>query len=164
MGKFRVHQIALELARPSNFSIAGDSGITAKNRSVLQPLYNHGRTGESRVVRVLKVIAFVTVLLLLLPAVSADAKDYSQTTFGKCYTVHGRYAIYTDGDAIWPVGTHRLLSTTDPELDKMLEQAGWEDHVLFGDFSVCPDSLYKRGEMQSVCIQAYKNIRVVKRH
>ena len=114
-------------------------------------------------VRVLKVLALATVLLFLLPALSAKASDCKESEYGRCFTVHGRYAIYADGDAIWPVGTHRLLSTTDPELDKMLERFGWEDHVLFGNFSVCPDSAYKRGEKQSVCIQTYKNLRLAKR-
>jgi hypothetical protein len=86
-----------------------------------------------------------------------------QTTFGKCYAMRGRYAIYADGDAIWPVGTKRLLGATDPELDKMLEKAGWEDYVLFGDFTVCPTSPYLRGHMQGVCIESYKHLRLVRR-
>ena len=113
--------------------------------------------------RILKALVLAPVLLAMNPAASAKGADCKETEYGKCYEVHGRYAIYADGDAIWPVGTHRLLSTTDSELDKMLEQSGWQEHVLFGDFSVCPTSEYKRGEMQSVCIQSYRNVRIPKR-
>lgn len=77
--------------------------------------------------------------------------------------MRGRYAIYADGDAIWPVGTNRLLGTTDRDLDTMLEKAGWQDHVLFGDFTVCPESAYVRGLGQSVCIQSYKHLRLAHR-
>ena len=108
--------------------------------------------------RVVKVLGPATVLSVLLFVRPTNASECKETAFGKCYTVHGRYAIYSNRDAIWPVGTHRLLSTTDPELDKMLEQSGWEDHVLFGDFFVCPTSPYKRGEMQAVCVEGHKNI------
>ena len=111
--------------------------------------------------RFLIVLGFAT----LMPALDAvaSANGCKENEYGKCYVARGRYAIYVEGDAIWPVGTHRLLSTTDPELDKMLAQSGWEDHVLFGDFSVCPTSAYRRGEMQSVCIQSYRNLRITNR-
>lgn len=112
--------------------------------------------------RFLILLGFATVMLGLNPVASANDRGCKTAEYGKCYEVHGRYAIYVQRDAIWPVGTHRLLSTTDAELDRMLEQSGWEDHVVFGDFSVCPTSAYKRGEMQSVCIQSYRNLRITK--
>jgi len=123
------------------------------------------KSGQYRrqIVRILNVLWLATLLSLQNPSASANAGGCKEAHFGKCYEVHGRYAIYVEGDAIWPVGTHRLLSTTNPELDKMLQQSGWEDHAIFGDFSVCPTSLYKRGEMQSVCIQSYRNLRINKR-
>src|SRR5215469_2868327 len=105
----------------------------------------------------LRRIGIPAAMLVLGSIGSAKAGECMQTTFGKCYTVHGRYAIYANHDGIWPVGTKRFLSATDPELDTMLEKSGWEDHVLFGDFSVCPESPYERGHMQSVCIQNFQN-------
>ena len=76
---------------------------------------------------------------------------------------HGvTYNIYADGDAIWIIGTHRLLDAVDDNLDKMLENAGWEEHSIFGDFVVCPESQYKAGHKQSFCIQSYKDIRLGK--
>lgn len=64
---------------------------------------------------------------------------------------------------MWMVGTKRMLSTTNDDLDKTLENAGWEDHVIFGDFTVCPTSSYQKGHMQGACIQSYRNIRLAKR-
>lgn len=101
--------------------------------------------------------------LALNHAETAAVADCKETELGRCYSVHGRYAIYVEGDAIWPIGTHRLLSAADPELDRILEQSGWEDHVAFGDFLVCPTSQYKRGEMQSVCIKKIRNLRIANR-
>lgn len=99
----------------------------------------------------------------LVSAANAQSGACRQTRFGKCYTAHSRYAIYADGDAIWPVGTKRLLDATDPELDQMLEKAGWQDYTLFGDFTVCPTSAYMRGHKQAVCIQAYTHLRLARR-
>jgi hypothetical protein len=100
-------------------------------------------------------------LLLLVPTVSAAA-DCKEAKFGKCYQVHARYNIYVDGDALWPVGTKRLLEATDENLDKMLENAGWQEHSIFGDFTVCPKSKYIPSHKQSVCIQSYRNLRLAK--
>jgi len=102
-------------------------------------------------------------LLALAPTVRPEERPCVETSYGRCYFVHARYAIYADGDALWPVGTKRLLEATSPQLDQMLEKAGWEDNVLFGDFQVCPESPYIRGQKQAVCIAAYKNIRMASR-
>jgi hypothetical protein len=64
---------------------------------------------------------------------------------------------------MWMVGTKRMLYTTNDELDMILENAGWEEHVIFGDFTVCPTSLYRKGHMQGACIQSYRNTRLAKR-
>jgi hypothetical protein len=90
-------------------------------------------------------------------AVAAECKE---TSFGKCFNVHGRYNIYVDGDAIWIIGTKRRLEAVDDKLDMMLEKAGWEDHSIYGDFVVCPESAYQPRHRQLVCIQSYKNIRL----
>lgn len=100
---------------------------------------------------------FASILLATLSA-AGHAQECKETQYGKCFTVRGRYNIYVDGDAIWIVGTHRRLETTDSKLDKMLEDAGWQEHSIFGDFVVCPESQFKPGHLQSACIQSYKNI------
>lgn len=56
-----------------------------------------------------------------------------------------------------------MLVNTNDALDEILEKEGWEEHVIFGDFVVCPESSYIKGKMQSVCIQSYKNIKLARR-
>jgi hypothetical protein len=120
--------------------------------------------GEKIGVKLLAMKSLISILLLLLLPAVAVAADCKETKFGKCYQVHARYDTYVDGDALWPVGTKRLLNTTDDTLDQMLENAGWQEHSIFGDFMVCPQSKYIAGHMQSVCIQSYKNLRLAKRN
>jgi hypothetical protein len=110
----------------------------------------------------LRVLLLVSLILVAGGGV-ALAADCKETAFGKCYQVRGRYNIYADGDTLWPVGTKRLLETTDDRLDNMLEKAGWEEHSIFGDFVVCPESRYQSGHKQTVCIQSFKNIKLAKR-
>jgi hypothetical protein len=89
--------------------------------------------------------------------------ECTETTFGRCFSVHGRYAIYANADGIWIVGTKRVLRTTDNRLDKMIMQKGdWLDYAIVGDFQVCPRSIYKPGRLQQVCMQRYENIHIVK--
>ena len=100
-------------------------------------------------------ILFCTALLN-----AEDSAKCKETRYGKCFNVHGRYNIYADGDAIWIIGTHRRLEAADARLDEMLEQAGWQNHSIFGDFLVCPESQYELHHRQAVCVQSYKNIRL----
>ena len=84
-----------------------------------------------------------------------------ETPAGKCFSVRGRYSIYTDGDAIWMIGTHRRLSAVSNEFDHMIEQRGqYWDHSIYGNFTVCPLTRYQPGHRQDVCIKSYKNIKV----
>jgi len=108
-------------------------------------------------------------------AVSAAAdKDCTKTgsgtccteaKFGKCFSVHGRYAIYVENNGIWAIGERRLLPTAgDGDLDQLIYDRGdWQDFDLVGDFTVCPLSRFELGHRQSVCVQSYKNIGVTKR-
>ena len=109
-------------------------------------------------------IVLLPAFLLLFGSQTLLASDCKETPVGKCFSVHGRYAIYVEGDAIWVIGTKRLLSTTDDSLDKMLEKAGWQDYAIYGEFTVCPLSRQQPGHMQGVCIQSYKNTRLAKCH
>ena len=105
-------------------------------------------------------LLFLFCLLATTVAGAKGAAECKEANFGKCFNVRGRYNIYADGDAIWMMGTKRRLETTDKNLDDMLEKAGWQDHSIYGDFVVCPESLYQPHHRQSVCIQSYKNIRL----
>jgi len=55
----------------------------------------------------------------------------------ECRVVHGRYAVYADGDALWIVGSRHRLSVVIAALDRELEARGWQDTVVFGDFTLC---------------------------
>jgi hypothetical protein len=51
--------------------------------------------------------------------------------------VHGRYAIYVNNDALWISGSKHLLIVPIDKLDKELQARGWENTVVYGDFTVC---------------------------
>ena len=104
--------------------------------------------------------ALLSLSLVAASSASVRAAECKEQNFGKCFSVHGRYNIYADGDAIWITGTKRLLEATDDKLDDKLKSAGWEEHSIYGDFVVCPESIYQPRHRQSVCIQSYKNIRL----
>jgi hypothetical protein len=55
----------------------------------------------------------------------------------ECRVVHGRYAIYVNNDALWVSGSKHLLEVGITELDKELQARGWEDTVVYGDFTLC---------------------------
>ena len=106
------------------------------------------------------VIALLS-MTFLVPTVSAA--ECKATTYGQCHKVRGRYGIYASNDFMWIVGTKHMLVATNDALDETLEKAGWEEHWIYGDFVVCPESPYIKGEMQRACIQSYKNIKLAKR-
>jgi len=118
-------------------------------------------------------LVVLATLVALTVAASADkdcsktgsGKCCTETSFGKCFSVHGRYAIYVENNGIWAISEKRLLPTAgDGDLDKMIRDRGdWQDFDLVGDFTVCPLSRFKQGHRQSVCVQGYRNLKVVKR-
>ena len=119
----------------------------------------------------------IFVMLLVVPTIASDnprcgsGKYCKQSGFGACRTIRGRYGIYVESNGIIEVRTKRLLSTAgDGELDQMIYDTGGEfDHELLGDFTICPMSKLENPinsnfrDWQTVCVQSYKNTRVVKR-
>jgi len=103
---------------------------------------------------------FLSLSFLAASSASIRAAECKEQNSGKCFDVHGRYNTYADGDAIWIIGTKRLLEASDDKLDDMLKKAGWEDHSIYGDFIVCPESIYQPPHKQRVCIQSYKNLKL----
>jgi hypothetical protein len=92
---------------------------------------------------------------------------------GPCFNVRGRLALYngTPSARIWKVGTQRLLGVSDsrcqrPECPQMpqelADRLSWE-HVIFGEFRVCPFTESRPGHMQLVCIASAKNLVVRER-
>lgn len=109
------------------------------------------------------------------PATETEDKSCRQhpQLVGTCFTVHGRLSVYNGAPAmrIWRIGTKRMLGVSEqrfavpgyrnvPEtIQKQLNQ----DVDIFGDFLVCPFTRPKAAEMQMVCIEDGKNLRVQKR-
>jgi hypothetical protein len=108
----------------------------------------------------------ISVLILVascpLPSAS-EQPPCKETQAGRCFTVHGRYSIYANRDGIWIIGTRRVLNANSDELDHKIQQAGGDyDHSIYGDFTVCPETKYEPGHLQTACIQSYKNINLEK--
>jgi len=100
-----------------------------------------------------------TSLLLLSPV--AQAQDGTSRP-KQCATIHGRYAIYADGDRLWIVGSKHLLEIVIDDLDKQLEKRGWENTVVSGDFEVCATNMRDPKELtirDDVTLKGYTNPR-----
>ncbi len=103
-------------------------------------------------------------LLLISEAYQSDSAED-----GECFTVHGRLSIYngTPSYRIWIVGTKRLLGVAErdevPDMPDNLLRMVRIDADVYGDFSVCPVTKYKLGEMQIVSIKSESNVLVKKR-
>jgi hypothetical protein len=92
---------------------------------------------------------------------------------GKCFPVHGRLSIYNGAPAmrIWKVGTRRMLGVSEQRyavkgyrnVPENIQSQINQEVELFGDFLVCPFTSSKPGEMQMVCIEEGKHLKVKKR-
>ncbi|HSQ24020.1 MAG TPA: hypothetical protein VLN44_06410 [Pyrinomonadaceae bacterium] len=92
---------------------------------------------------------------------------------GKCFTVHGRLSVYNGAPAmrIWRIGTKRMLGVSEQRfavqgyrnVPETIQNQLNQDVDIFGDFLVCPFTRPKAGEMQMVCIEEGKNLKVQKR-
>jgi hypothetical protein len=79
-----------------------------------------------------------TSLLLFSPVALAQVDTFHAE---QCSTVRARYAIFADGDRLWVIGSKHLLEIVGDDLDKQLEQRGWENTVVYGDFVVCSTTM-----------------------
>jgi len=88
---------------------------------------------------------------------------------GQCFRIHGR-AFTSNGTPdlrIWEVGTKRILGVTahaqaddadDPIAPaKLLNALGAAEHVVYGDFEVCPFTPKRQGYMQ-ICVERADNL------
>jgi hypothetical protein len=92
----------------------------------------------------------------------------SPNLVGSCFTFHGRLSFYngTPGCRIWRVGTKRILGILDlakpdeynenPTLPDGLEC--YPGYNTYADFTVCPFTTERAGEMQMVCVDSAANI------
>jgi hypothetical protein len=75
-------------------------------------------------------------LTVLASGVTAEA-----TPSRECRAVHGRYAVYANHDRLWIIGSKHLIDVSIAELDKELNARGWEDTVVYGDFTICAERI-----------------------
>jgi hypothetical protein len=89
---------------------------------------------------------------------------------GNCFNVHGRLSVYNGAPAlrIWKIGTKRILGVSEQRFavdgvlnvpEEIRSQIN-QDKLLFGDFIVCPFTQSRPNEMQLVCIDKVRNLRV----
>jgi len=78
-------------------------------------------------------IAFVALGLAVLGSSAAAIRE--------CRVLHGRYAVYAENDLLWIVGSKHLLVVSIAQLDKELDARGWQDTVVYGDFTVCAEQM-----------------------
>lgn len=109
--------------------------------------------------------------LALLVSGSALAEESAvckgnQEIVAECFTVHGRLSFWSGAPSarIWRVGTKRMLGIHFDVLPKGIEdQMSSFDTELWGDFEVCPFTKEQAGQMQFVCIEAWRNVTVRQR-
>ena len=103
------------------------------------------------------------------PATKKPCRDHPQLV-GACFTVRGRMA-YANGAPsvrIWRVGTKRIMGVSEgrfglPDYENLPQHI--EDHLvldevdLFADFTVCPFTPLRPGEMQLVCVDSATNLK-----
>jgi len=94
---------------------------------------------------------------------------HHQELVGECFVVHGRISFYNGNPTarIWVIGSKRMLGVSDQKgcslPDNVQALMNWETEV-YGDFTVCPFSISKPGEMQLVCVAQANHLVAKKRH
>ncbi len=111
------------------------------------------------------VASVVFTLIASVPPLAAGS--CKQTSYGACFTVHGRYEIDADRETIWIIGTHRELMVEEGP-DSIYAAFGKDDadgyaHYVIGDFTVCPLWKALPGEMRDVCVRRAANLRRIPR-
>ena len=120
--------------------------------------------------------ALLFALVLVIPALADEptpcgkpCRMHPQLS-GACFTVRGRMDFWngTPSVRIWRVGTKRILGVSEGAFrlegfcnlpPGILAKLDWETS-LFADFTVCPFTDNKPGEMQFVCVESAKNASV----
>jgi hypothetical protein len=116
-------------------------------------------------------------LLSVLPAVAGSATVVEEKScrehprlVGKCFRVHGRLSVYNGAPALRlsNFATKRVLGISE----QRFALAGYrnvpeevtsnvdQDKSLIADYVVCPFTPQRRGEMQMVCIEKVRNLKV----
>jgi hypothetical protein len=93
---------------------------------------------------------------------------------GPCFKVRGRMSFYNGNPTvrIWRLGTKRMLGISQARFylqdylnvpDELVRRLSWET-AMFADFTVCPFTDDRPGEMRMICVESAENISIKKRH
>ena len=63
------------------------------------------------------------------------------TPLVECSVVHGRYTVNVNNDRLCIIGSKHLIDVTIDELDIYLSARGWQNTVVYGDFTLCAEGL-----------------------
>jgi len=116
-------------------------------------------------------MAIVVVVSIVSMAAQADdaVKCAARTDLpAPCYQVRGRLNAWNGGatERIWIVGTKRLLAVYERPNGEEIMPKAIKDHLddffrqIYADYKVCPLEKEIPGQMNYVCIESAKNIRV----
>jgi hypothetical protein len=93
---------------------------------------------------------------------------------GPCFKVRGRMSFYNGNPTlrIWPLGTRRMLGISQGRFylqdyanvpDDLVRRLSWETEML-ADFTVCPFTDDRPGEMRLICVECAENISIKERN
>ena len=127
--------------------------------------------------KIMRIIWPVFFLILFFAATSSSddqpnkksCKEHPMLS-GPCFKVRGRMS-FSNGNPtvrIWPLGTKRMLGISQGRFylqdyvnvpDELVRRLSWET-AMFADFTVCPFTDNKPGEMRLICVESAENISI----
>jgi len=130
--------------------------------------------------KIMRIILPVFFLILFFAATSSSdekpgkksCKEHPMLS-GPCFKVRGRMSFYNGNPTarIWPLGTKRMLGISQGRFyledyvnvpDELVRRLSWET-AMFADFTVCPFTDDRPGEMRLICVESADNISIKKR-
>ena len=130
--------------------------------------------------KIMRIILPLFLLILFLAATSSgeekpnkkSCKEHPMLS-GPCFKVRGRMSFFNGNPSarIWPVGTKRMLGISEGRFylegyvnvpEELVRRLSW-DTEMFADFTVCPFTDDRPGEMRLICVESADNISIKKR-
>jgi hypothetical protein len=127
--------------------------------------------------KIMRIIWPVFFLILSFAAISSSDEEPNKKSCkehpllsGPCFKVRGRMSFYNGNPTvrIWPLGTKRMLGVSqgrfylqdyDNVPDELVRRLSWET-AMFADFTVCPFTDNRPGEMRLICVESAENISI----
>jgi len=106
--------------------------------------------------------AFIAMFVNSAAAVSAQYVCAARPEIvASCFDIRGRLSFWNGAPSarIWRIGTTRILGVHNDELpSKLAASVTGFDTEAWGTFTVCPLSRERVGQMQFVCVEAWKDL------